>query len=640
MLETALVSFLIGTQISTAALPAYRTERKRVGDGAELITVFGRAKPQEPGAASQEIPLVSVLRDTLGSSDPNGARLRYVWVLTSTKPSLLQRTASALSFVWFRTGGKEHADQVPAPVLDLASPARSVWSNLAGSGLQALQLDSRSAPIRSSTRSYRGNFNDYRQLQVFRALGALGALDALEREPGGQSDFAAAELHNVYSRLSLSNRTFGGLVREENLGKVYGKETSRRAEIRGHDWELLRQRAEANGLYFEPLALAGQTPTEALLWIAREDLNGAQPRTFDRQFLGIANPWTDQRLLHWTGYSEVRYFDADHRPVAAGTPGARTLQLIPLALYSLDYPRVPLLLADFRSSLSAKKRELLQHGASVVLTSFLGITTFGNWSFLAANSAWTFVRGRQGAPTVRSERLRSYSEAREFLAEYSKFAPQLKAELLHRLDHLALDPLENGLDTEARVAKEQFAALMQYAQSPNGLAAKLEADRQKELEAYTRPRAIRLLMDGGRLLGIGLPDKSEDARAVRHSQLEARREAAAQVRYLKQLLASSPHPDVVEDSGQIRHAIEALSADRFTVPHAPQLIAQVFERSLSFDLRMACLDSLRQLDNLEARAELLRLAQDPHESDFWRAATLASSKGDAEPAGSAGSGQF
>ena len=160
MLETALLSFLIGTQIAAQTAPAYRTERKQIGDGAELITVLGRARSPEPGAPGEEIPLVSVLRDTLGSSDPDSARLRYVWVLTSTKPTLLQRTASALSFVWFRTGGKEHADQVPAPVLDLASPARSVWSNLAGNGLQALQLDSRSAPIRFSTRSYRGNFND------------------------------------------------------------------------------------------------------------------------------------------------------------------------------------------------------------------------------------------------------------------------------------------------------------------------------------------------------------------------------------------------------------------------------------------------------------------------------------------------
>ena len=633
MLETALLSLLIGSQIASQP-PVYRTELEPLDGGAELITVFGRSRPPQPGAQGQEIPLVSVLRDTLGSPDPDSARLRYVWVLTNTKPTLLQRTASALSFVWFRTGGKQHADQVPSPVLDLASPAKSVWSNLAGDTLQVLQLDGRGAPIRSSTRSYRGNFNDYRQLQIFRALGALGAL----RQEPDNAALPSEELHKLYSRLSLSNRMFGGLVRDQNLEKFYGKETARRAEVRGHNWELLRQRAESNGLYFEPLALSGQTPTEALLWIARGDVATSQGRTFDRQFLGIANPWADERILHWTGYSEFRYFDRDNRPVPAGTPDARAVELIPLALYSLDYPRVPLLLVDFRSSLTAKKRELVQHGASAVLTGFLGITSFGNWSFFAANSAWTFVRRRQGAPMVRSERLRSYSEAREFLAEDFRLAPELKAELLHRLDHLALDPLENGLDTEARVAKEQFAALTQYAHG--GLQSRLERDRQKELEAYTRPLVLRWLSRTAALLRVGSHADSEAARSARDSELQARREAAAHVRYLKALLASSPRPEVVADSAQIRHALDALSREPFPIPHASQLIAQVFERSLSFDVRMACLASLRRADTQEARNELLRLSRDPNQSDFWRAASLASFRDDSEAATAGGSGQF
>ena len=54
--------------------------------------------------------------------------------------------------------------------------------------------------------------------------------------------------------------------------------------------------------------------------------------------------------MHWTGYTQVRYFDADHQPVERDTPGARREEMIPLALYNLDYPRVPLLLADFRDA--------------------------------------------------------------------------------------------------------------------------------------------------------------------------------------------------------------------------------------------------------------------------------------------------
>lgn len=635
MVETALVTFLIATQLAVQPASAYHSEREQVAGGAELVTVFGRSKPLQPGGPAEDIPLVSVLRDSLGSPNPESARLRYVWVLTSTRPTLVQRFASALTFFWFRPGGKRHADQVPAPVLDLAAPAKSVWSRLAANSVQALQLDGLGVPVRSSTRSYRDNSGDYRDLQIFRAVAALDTLD--HNRPAGDA-WSEAELRDVYSRLNLSGRTLGGLVRDQNLPKFYSQETSRRAEIRAHNWELLRQHAEANGLYFEPLALPGETPTEAMLWVARSDLTSGRGLNFDRQFLGIANPWSDERLLHWSGYSEIRYLDAENRPVSAATPGAREIEMIPLAMYSLDYPRVPLLLVDFRSSMTAKKRELMQHGLSAVLTGFLGITGFGNWSYLAANSAWTFVRGRHGAPMDRSERLRSYSAARQFLTVDSNLAPELKAELHRRLDHLALDPLENGLDTEARVAKEQFAALLQYAQSPDGLAAKLQRDRQKELEAYTRSHSARLLLGMGRLVGLRRGRSETDAGLV--AGLQRRREARAQVRYLRQVLASSPRPEVVQDISEIQHAIATLSQAPFAVSGAPKLIARVFERSENFEIRMTCVAALRRLDVQEARNELVRLSQDPKQSDFWRAATLATFEGTPAPVAASGSGQF
>ena len=635
MVDIALLSLLLGIQIAAQQSPAYRIEREKVRGGAELVTVFGHAPATEPGAPREEIPLVSVLRDTLGSPDPESSRLRYVWILTSTRPTVLQRAASAASFLWFRTGGKEHADQVPKPVLDLASPGMTVWSHLAGNAVQAMQFDALGAIVRSSTRSYRGNSSDYRQLQIYRALAAL---QSVEQAPGASVVWPASESLAVYSRLSLANRTFGGLVKQQNLPKVYDKETSRRTQVRGHNWELLRQRAEANGLYFQPLALPGQAPTQALLWVARTDLDSREHTNFDRQFLGIASPWSDDRLLHWSGYSEIRYFDSDNRPVSAEAPDARGVEMIPLALYGLDYPRVPLLLVDFRSSMRAKKRELIQHGSKAVITGALGITTFGNLSFFAANTTWNFIRGRHGAPTNSSERLRSYSEAREFLAADDRLAPELKAQLRHRLDHLALNPLENPLDTEARVAKEQFAALMQFAHSEDGLAAKLDRDRQKELAAYGRSAGMRFLSGVGGFLRAG-GNTNVNQQAVR-SELEMRRQASARILYLRQLLASSPRPEIIRETNEIRETVQRLSSDKFFARESSPLLAQLFERSDSFEIRMACLSGLRRLHLPPARNELLRLAQDPKLSDFWRAASLATANREPAAAVAAGAGQF
>ncbi len=530
-----------------------------------------------------------MLRDSLGDSDPANARLRSVWILTSTRPTPWQRAASALSFGFFRAGSKHHANRVPAPTLDLASPYKSVYGNLFSDGLQALELDPLGAAIRTTTRTYRGNSSDYSKLQVFEALATL---DNLERNPDSTPVLTEGQFRELYSRLGLSTHTFGGLVREQHLSKYYDKQISQLQQTRGHNWELLRQRAELNGLIFEPLALASGTPSEALLWIARSDLEGRDERHYNGQFLSIANPWTDDRLMHWTGYVQVRYFDSDNHLVPAGTPGARAEEMIPLALYNLDYPRVPLLLADFRDSLKPKHREMVKQGATSVVTGVLGLTRFGNPEFFAAAAAWTFVRGRHGSAVNRSARLEAYSEARVFLAMDSSLDPALKMELQHRLDHLALNPRDNDVSHEANLAREQYAALLRYAESPRG-AAKLERDRRKELEAYTQSAGRRLALGAGRVITRGPhvdPEKPDTSLRV---QLSAYRTSDYHLRFLNQLLTSSPSPDVVWDAGTIGRSVSALSSEGNTTPEGQHVVSQICARSTDGDLRLTCLSALQ-----------------------------------------------
>src|SRR5512140_388878 len=69
--------------------PDFRVERHPVANGAELLTVFS-SLPDSAG----DIPLVSVLRDTLGDNTPDNDRLRYIWVLTSARPTVLQHAAA------------------------------------------------------------------------------------------------------------------------------------------------------------------------------------------------------------------------------------------------------------------------------------------------------------------------------------------------------------------------------------------------------------------------------------------------------------------------------------------------------------------------------------------------------------------
>ena len=633
LVESALLLFLVGAQVAVQTGPTYHVERKTLSGGGDLVTLFGPLHTPSGETAGQQVPLITVLRDNLGDPDERADRLRYVWILTRTRPTMVQRLASVFPFFYSRTGSQPNADRVPSPALDLASPAKGVWTNVLGSGLQAWELDPLGATVRSSTRSYRGNSSDYSQLKTFEAVGAL---DGLRRETPTDEMLPDSELRELYARLTLSTRLLGGLVREQNLSPFYDKESSRLEELRGHNWEVLRQRAEAAGLYFEPLALAGASPTQALVWVARPDLDEREGEHFDGQFLNIANPWTDDGLRHWTGYSETRYFDSENRAVDAGTPGAREVEMIPLALYSLDYPKVPLLLVDFRHGLKPKGREVAGHAATSIVTGIFGITRFGNLSFFAADTAWLFVRGRHGAATNRSARLRSYAEARQFLAVDNNLDPRLRTELVARLDHLAINPLENALGHEAKFAQGQYAALLQYADSPAGLPARLEHDRRRELEADTRSRTWRTFAAMGRwFAGDSGANRTTDL-AVR-AELGLRRKAAADVRYLERVLASSPVPDVVRDPNEIRRAIDALAQEDGVSPRAAHLIARIFSNSSDYQLRTSCLQALQRSGGEQARGELWRLAQDMNTAAAWRILCLQYYNGEIETSAAGGS---
>jgi hypothetical protein len=123
-------------------------------------------------------------------------------------------------------------------------------------------------------------------------------------------------------------------------------------------------------------------------------------------------------------------------------------------------------------------------------------------------------------------------------------------------------------------------------------------------------------------------------------ELEARRRAAAHEQYLRQLLASSPRPEIVRAPGEISLTISALAADRFAAADVPALIGRIFDRSSDFDIRMACLDGLGRMPTAGAKNELTRLAQNPKDTDFWRAASLSSLKNGSENIAAAGAGQF
>ncbi|MGI8554765.1 MAG: hypothetical protein ACR2LT_00175, partial [Pyrinomonadaceae bacterium] len=391
----------------------FRVEKIPVAGGAEIVTIFAKIqRTVERKNFSEEVPLVSVLRDTLGDDLTENDRLRQVWVLTYTKPSFAQKFAATVPFLYTRTTNKEKIGSAPPPVLIDLNPSENVlWDKIFWRVFKSLILGNFGAPVRAATLQYKTNIDDYRKSAITRALAVLALYETIE----GKKVLTDEETRDIQARMMLSDKIFGSLVQNENLGRAYQKNVENIRDLRGHNWEFLRQSAEAQGLYFEPLEMPDGSQTHALVWTSTEDVQNNKNNKFDARFLNIKNPWRDARLENWNGYAETRWFDADHRQAPENTPNAVPKRMIPLALYGLDYPKIPTLLIDFRDRDNPKKRELSRRVLNDLTTNILSVSPIASLPYFVGRYLYSFVTGRRGIDFNQPSRVGSYSQLKLLL---------------------------------------------------------------------------------------------------------------------------------------------------------------------------------------------------------------------------------
>jgi len=608
-----------GTAGSPATAEIFRLERVPVEGGAELLTIHAKlANPKGTNAEPDRwVPLVTVLRDTLGDLTPENDRLRYVWPLTYTSPTLKQRISGAVPFLYSRVGNKkEFSGGTPPAVLDLASADRDVWNRIFLKALQSLLLDPYGLPIKASSRSYQQNVSDYRKSHIVRALAVLALYQAGDDPAAkGPPVFSESELSEIQARLRLTDKTFGGLLGELNLERYNEKQITQTLDARGHNWELLRQRAEAESLYFEPLQMADGSTTHALLWVAKPDLAFKRILPFNRRFLNIADPWSDKRLVEWSGHSELRHFDAENRPVTAATPGARAVEMIPLALYGLDNPKIPMVLVDFRNTLNPKKREMSRRVLEDVTSNVLSLSSFGEPAYFLGRAALDFVTGRRGIDINQPSRLRTYSQLKLLLSLNKSLDPELKNQIGARLEKVSLNPLENDLDVESNLAIQQYDALLAYAKRSDGLPAKLDRDRRAELVPLEHGKAERVLFRLGNILSFGKythREKPETGRLAVNERLDVARRLKYHTRFLLQVAKSTPQQiEVIWSIDEVKRSLQFIAehgqqADSSAIGAA----SLIFRRTTDQDTRRLCLDSLSRIESPKAKQELWLISQD------------------------------
>ena len=634
----------------------FRIERITVAGGAELLTIFGRLDGMHSGGRpAPEVPLVSVLRDTLGDDTPENDRLRYVWMLTYTQPTMLKRMASAIPFLYQHVGNKKEASKgPPSPILDLANTHRQTWNKFFWMGLQSVFLDSYGIPLKAASRSYRQNASDYRTAHVTQALAILSNYENLRQRrrdesellarqtnsDGGESPlenddkadevtpllperspaFTIGEMLELRARLILSGKTFGGFFGSTRFHDVVEKTSMTSIDIMGHNWELLRQRAESEGLYFEPLAMPNGTATHALLWISREDLRAKSDRNFERRFLNIANPWSDSRLRNWSGYSQIRYFDLDGRQANPADPGVRSVEMIPLALYGLDHPKIPALLVDFRDGLNPKRRELSRRALRDVTKNIFSLSSFGNIPYFLGHTVYDWITGRRGMDLNQPTRLTSYSELKLLLSFNASIEPKLRNEIERRLGNVSVNPLNNDSETEVALARQQYDSLLEFARRPDGLSAKIERDRRAEMVPLEHGRTARFFYNLGNILTFGRYLHREKATPELTARMDFARRLEGHTQFLRGVAKSSPQTEVVWDLEPVKTSLLFL-VDRGAGANssAARAAAAIFQRTNDAEVRRLCLDALYKINSKAARNELLRVHRQEQTQSEWRA---------------------
>ena len=591
---------------ATALSQILRLERFEVPGGAELITVQAKLAGLESTENDNWVPLVSILRDTLGDNLSENNRLRYVWPLTYTRPTTKQRLAAAIPFFYARVGNKEKLTKTPPPALDLASPESEVWDKIFWAALQNILLDPYGTPIKASTSSYRRNSSDYRRSHIIRALSVLALYQAVK----GESAFTPAEMATIQARLMLSDKTFGGLVDDSNLQSYYVKRTTQARDERGHNWELLRQKAESESLYFEPLTMPDGSATHALLWVSKRDLVNKQGSRYSGRFLNIANPWTDKRLLNWKGYVETRYFDSENQPVDSQTPGAEAVEMIPLGLYGLDNPKIPMLLVDFRDSYNPKTREMSRLVLNDVTRNMLSLSKFGNLPFFLGRTVFDFVTGRRGMDINQPSRLHTYSQLKLLLALNTSMEPELRSEVSGRLERISLNPFENDLNAEAKIATQQYNALLAYAKDPNGLAERIERDRRAEMLPLEHGGKAQLAFRVLNVLSFGTYVHREELTDNMENRLDIARRLQYHTRFLQQIAKSTAEVDITWNLDDVRRSLHFIAEHGTEAgSNAAAVTAKIFARTKDVETRRACLDSLSRIHSPKAKNELMRISQ-------------------------------
>jgi len=562
-----------------------------LGDSAQWLTLLCRACDVSKDT-EEDVPLVSVLRDTLGDQSGENDRVTYVWLLTSAHPRMGQRILSAIPFFYWRIskGSKSVSKHDTVPFMDLSAPENPMMARIGQDLLQWTAFDPMTTPVRASTHAYGTNRQEDERLHIEEAISYLRQAPV----SNDSTTLTQVQLDTVIGKLKLREILLGGLGTDNQAARVGMQSDFEQERIRSRNRELLRQWAEKTGLIFEPLNLNGNQAHYAILWFPQSE--SAEPENVSLQsiwkLLAIRNPWTDERLKNWKGPVYERTFDKN-----------RSVSVIPLAVYSLDYPKQPLILMDFRHKLSRRRREVAQRSVNELITGVLGVSHFADWYFYIAFDLHRFVVGRRGGALDEASRLDCYSDFRVSLALDRTIDPSLKKDMETRIRWLAVNPLEAAPQREIQNAIARYKLLEKEADDGD-LMARVDKEHRFELSSFGESEKTKLTKSMLHVATFGF--YKQQAKSNDIFMLDYERRVTYQLNFLDSLIQAQTPPEISYDSERIRSSVRELSSlmPSIAVPavrsHVEATLEHLKGLSKDDDLRTDCTTALALMKQTDA----------------------------------------
>lgn len=583
-----------------AAAPAperLRAGRTPLASGAEIITIFVST------ASGADVPVVSILNDTLGDADEANDQLRYVWVFSYCPPSVRQKILAFIPFYYARASTRTPNPNATPPVVhDFSKYRRSVWRSMALYGAQLALIDPAGWLFKAGSRTYARNEDAYRGAHLENALSVIEAY----RERPSSDAFTDPSVDGLFGQL-LKRGKVGVFLNRDQLAAVARKRTADSRKNAGRNWELLRQRCEDEGLFFEPLGGTSRLATHAIVWVDAGDIaRSDRSREFDGRFLNIASPWSDSGLRGWEGYTKRFFVDPSGRYEAEPTPGAKPVDMIPLAIYGLDFPRIPVLLVDFRSMFNPKSREVSGRAIDDIGKYIVDASLFGDTRLFLLKRMWGMFADRRGIDLNRPTRATAYAQLATLVSLEDALDPELNTIVASALDRLRTNPLQSRWDAERSAVQAQFDALMAAARSGE-LDRRLERDRHAERLRLAHSGFGLTMRRIASVASFGIYRPRADSTEIRERYALARA-MRTHVALLEEV-AATPRPiDVVWAPEKYRDALAFLARHGDIAPSkAAESLAAIVRNSGDFETQLLALEALTAMDNEAAHAQLASL---------------------------------